>query len=198
MAADAPSAEKPADELVFVVEVLGRYRNAMKIPERKGLAKIFGRRAPKGWHAIEGSSMESGQGPLDHSTIGKVFETVAAKTAAMKTRIDKAQTPSRDDFDYWSETITQVWAGRKDQFVPRHFNPQELWTKGGATGARLFQEEQITAENLAAFIALFDTRDKRLADQAAQALAVKAAISSAVEPVRDVKPMKALQIRKSP
>jgi hypothetical protein len=170
--ADEPAALKPLgvppEDVVCVIRLRGNQRTEVVEP-MTGLTAFFRRvfrRPPWRMVAASGSTLPRDEVlPVDYSTIPEVIAAIGQ----MKEQLSDVLGPSlskidRDDADkirrvtHNREVTEEIWLGRRDEFEPARLGFDRQVPVEGAKPLHL-KAQAITAENLAAGLQPFYTRD---------------------------------------
>lgn len=187
------NSQQPPQELHYVVEAFARYSTTnpgKEVMVKRGPWGIFGKVARNdSYVSIGGSSGRNAGGMLDVSTVPAALAQVEILTEESKAWVKRMQGTARQpEYIYDSGVKVVLWVGTPDQFEPRPSDSAKLWSRNGELGARKLTGAEITEAAVESLLAHFNTPEKHL----------KASIAAATAPVRDVKPMQKLQIRKGP
>ena len=188
-----PDALRRIDRLHYVVESFSRYsitNPGKEVMVKRGPLGIFGKVARNDTYcSVGGSQGRNAGGILDVSTVPEALAAAEALTAESNAWVKRMMhNPQKPDFIYERGVKVELWVGTPDQFEPRPSDSSQLWSRNGELGARKLTGAEISEAALQAFLANFNTPEKDF----------KASIEAATAPVRGVKPMQRLQIRKGP
>ena len=158
------------DEILFGIEIFAQYihENPAYLDWQKRLRKHKAK-VKKDPHAPD---VAMAQTPGARRT-GKTeywFEALPLDYSTIPQALDCLETMKKEarDFLVYPEpgklragTSVEVWIGRRDQFIPLWFCPGKLVARRGGDQALNFDGAQLTAEEIAATLDAFDTREGR-------------------------------------
>jgi hypothetical protein len=184
---------KEPQELRYVVEAFARYSKTNpgeEVKVKRGPLGIFGTvTRNETYSEVGGSTGANAGGTLDVSTVPEVLASVEELRSQSEKWVSRMlDNPPKPGFLYDSGIRVELWIGTPAQFEPRPSSSERLWSRQGELGAFRLAGAEITAANIERFIDGYNTPEKHL----------KTSIEAATAPVRDVKKMKVLQVRKGP